>query len=86
MIWDSRRLHGISPKVFEYKTERGTSLKVLVSRSYIEDDQWHDTPFLGHDDLPLVRQVADEAYKFVIDRQYGQPSVQEAVEDNTVEE
>lgn len=77
------RLHGVSAKVFEFKSEHGSNLKVVLARSYFDKktDKWESTPFFNFDDMPLVSKLACEAYKFISERQDEQQPEMEAVED-----
>ena len=40
---------------------------ITVARIYKDDDEWKESSSFGRDDLPLLKQVIDEAWMWIYD-------------------
>jgi len=65
------RLRGISASVFaNHAKSEGRDItfhKVSVQRSYKDGDEWKQTTKFGRDDLPVVNEVLQRAWAFILD-------------------
>ena len=54
---------GVVASVFENEAENGSLFyKVTIARTYLDGDQFKTTSSFSRDDLPLVAQLANEAW------------------------
>ena len=75
------RLRGISASVFENQTEKGqTYFKVTVQRSYKDGKTFKSTNSFSRDDLPLLTEVANAAWREILKRE-SEMSASESSED-----
>lgn len=60
------RIHGVSAKVFENRTESGLLYyKVHIERTYKDGKDWKTTASFNVDDMPLIIYVASKASRYV---------------------
>lgn len=60
------RHRNIKATIWKNQTDKGPMYNVTVSRSYRdEEDQWHDSPSFGYDDLMNLSKVLHDAHSFI---------------------
>ena len=59
------RLGAIKACVWRNETQNGARHNVTVVRLYKDGDTWKDSHAFGRDDLPVVREVLDQAWKWI---------------------
>ncbi len=70
------RLGSIKAAIWANETKNGTRHNVTVARLYKTDDgDWRDSNSFGRDDLPVVKEVLDQAWKWIFAQ--GQKRAQE---------
>ena len=69
------RMGLIRAAIWANETKSGTRHNVTVSRLYMQDEEWRDSSSFGRDDLPLLREVLDQAWKWIFDQ--GQQKAQD---------
>ena len=70
------RMGLIKAAIWANDTKSGTRHNVTVARLYKTDDgDWRDSNSFGRDDLPVVKEVLDQAWKWIFSQ--GQQKVQE---------
>ena len=69
------RMGLIKAAIWANDTKSGTRHNVTVARLYKTDDGWKDSNSFGRDDLPVVKEVLDQAWKWIFAQ--GQQKPQE---------
>ena len=59
---------GIVASVFRNETDHGAAFfKVTIARIYKDGDQFKSTSSFSRDDLPLVTQIANDAWRWILE-------------------
>jgi hypothetical protein len=59
------RHRSIKASIWRNQTEKGPMYKVTITRSYREDDGWHDSTSFGYDDLMNVAKLMYDAHSVI---------------------
>ena len=60
------RMGSIKAAIWANDTKNGTRHNVTVARLYkTENGEWRDSNSFGRDDLPVVKEVIDQAWKWI---------------------
>jgi hypothetical protein len=62
------RIGKIRAAVWENKGEKGVWYNVTVTRSYLDGNEWKDTPSFRPDDLLAVGKLADLAHTWCLEQ------------------
>ena len=68
------RMGAVKACVWANDTASGLRHNVTICRLYKDGDAWKETTSFGRDDLPLVVQVADRAWKWIYEKGNSQQS------------
>ncbi len=61
-------------RVWHKRSKSGSPFSLTVVRLYRNGDQWKESSRLGRDDIPLVRLALDEAYRWILKKELGNPA------------
>jgi hypothetical protein len=59
------RHRNIKASIWRNETDKGPMYKVVVTRSYQENNEWHDTHSFGYDDLMNVAKLMYDAHSVI---------------------
>jgi hypothetical protein len=59
------RHRNIKASIWKNQTAKGVMYDVRVTRSYKENDVWHDSTSFGYDDLMNVAKLLSDAHSFI---------------------
>jgi len=59
------RHRSLKASIWRNETATGPMYKVLLVRSYQENNEWHDTNSLGYDDLMNAAKLLYDAHSFI---------------------
>jgi hypothetical protein len=60
------RLGRIRASIWAARTGEGVVHNVLLTRLHKTGRRWQEVARFGHDDLPLIRQVANLAHQWIV--------------------
>ena len=75
------RHRNLKASIWRNDTGRGTIYNVTITRSYRQDDGWHDSVSFSYDDLMNVAKLMFDAHTFISDirrKEISQPQPEEA--------
>ena len=70
------RMGVIKAAIWANDTKNGTRHNVTVVRLYKDGDTWKDSYSFGRDDLPVVKEILDQTWKWIYTT--GQAKTREA--------
>src|SRR5262245_60325289 len=59
------RHRSLKASIWKNSTSKGPMYKVMVVRSYREDEEWHDTHGFGFDELMNVAKLFSDAHTWI---------------------